>query len=155
MRSGSGTPYTKRSRVNGSGTNANPTSNVLRTPEGNDPQEGQLNASRLPFTTTFDMKLDRNIDIKWGKGDDEDKKEATLSIYIQALNILNAKNIIDVYSSTGNAEDDGFLAASYQQNYIEGKISEESFRDLYTTKVNNGNNYALPRRLRLGIQLNF
>jgi hypothetical protein len=154
MRSGSGTPYTKRSRVNGSGTNGGG-ADVIRSPEGNSPQKGQLNASRLPFTTTFDIKLDRTIDLKWGKGEDDDKKEATLNIYIQGLNILNTKNIIDVYSSTGNAEDDGFLAASYQQDYIGNQISEDSFRDLYSTKVNDGSNFALPRRLRLGIQLNF
>ncbi|PCI98832.1 MAG: hypothetical protein COB15_05200 [Flavobacteriales bacterium] len=147
MRSGSGTPYTKRSAVDGAG--------VLFTTNLQDPQQGQINGSRMPFTTTFDMKLDRTIDLKWGKGEDDDKKEASLNVYIQALNVLNTKNIIDVYNYTGNAEDDGFLAASYQQNYIKGQVSEQSFRDLYTSKVNDGNNYALPRRLRLGIQLNF
>ena len=148
MRSGSGTPYTKRSRVNGQ--------DVLATTEGNSPQEGQLNASRLPFSTTFDAKLDKTFDLKWGKGEEDgDKKEASLNVYIQTLNLLNAKNIIGVYGSTGNPEDDGFLAASYQQAFIQNKISEESFRDLYTSKVNDGTNYALPRRIRLGIQLNF
>ena len=147
MRSGSGTPYTKRSSVNGSG--------VLSSTNLASPIEGQLNGSRLPFTTTFDMKIDRTIDLKWGKGEDDDKKEASLNVYIQALNLLNARNVVAVYAATGNAEDDGFLAASYQQSYINGQISEDSFRDLYSTKVNNGRFYALPRRLRLGLQLNF
>ena len=147
MRSGSGTPYTKRSAVNGDG--------VLSTTNLRQPQEGQLNASRLPFSTTFDVKLDRTFDLKWGKGEEDDKKEATLNVYIQTLNVLNAKNIINVYPYTGNANDDGFLSASYQQSYIKGANSEQSFRDLYTSKVDNGANYALPRRIRLGIQLNF
>lgn len=147
MRSGSGTPYTKRSRVNGSG--------VLGTTQGLTPQEGQLNASRLPFNTTVDAKIDRTINLKWGKGEDEDKKEATLNVYIQTLNVLNAQNIIGIYPATGNADDDGFLAAAYQQQYIVNQVSEESFRDLYTAKLQNGANYALPRRIRLGIQLNF
>lgn len=148
MRAGSGTPYTKRSRVNGSG--------VLTSAQGISPQEGQLNASRLPFNTTVDVKLDRTVDLKWGKGDEEgDRKEATLNIYIQTLNVLNARNIIGVYPSTGNADDDGFLAASYHQTFIENKIDEQSFRDLYSAKLLNGANYALPRRIRLGVQLNF
>jgi len=147
MRSGSGRPYTKRSRVNGSG--------VLFTSQGNSPQEGQLNASRLPFNTTVDAKIDRNIDIKFGKGEGEDRKEASLNIYIQTLNVLNAKNIINVYDVTGNADDDGFLAASYQQQFIVNQVDENSFRDLYNVKLQNGFNYALPRRIRLGIQLNF
>ena len=147
MRSGSGTPYTKRQRVNGSG--------VLFSTQGTSPQEGQLNASRLPFSTTFDLKVDRTIDLKWGKGEEGDRKEATLNLYIQTLNLLNAQNIINVYAATGNADDDGFLAASYQQAYIINQIDEQSFRDLYNAKVSNGANYALPRRIRLGVQLNF
>ncbi|PCJ24414.1 MAG: hypothetical protein COA97_09860 [Flavobacteriales bacterium] len=147
MRAGSGTPYTKRSRSNGSG--------ILATSEGSSDIEGQLNAARLPFTTTFDFKVDKTVNLKWGKGEEGDKKEATLNIYVQVLNLLNARNILGVYAATGNADDDGFLAASYQQKFIENQISEESFRDLYSAKVNNGANYALPRRIRLGLQLNF
>lgn len=147
MRAGSGTPYTKRSRVNGSG--------VLFTSQGISPQEGQLNASRLPFNTTVDMKLDRTIDLQWGKGEGEDRKEATLNVYIQTLNVLNAKNIIGVYGSTGNPDDDGFLEAAYQQPYIVNQVDENAFRDQYVVKARNGFNYALPRRIRLGVQLNF
>jgi hypothetical protein len=148
MRAGSGTPYTKRSRVNGDG--------ILISTEGSQPQDGQINTSRLPFTTTVDMKLDKNIDIKWGKGEGDDRKEATLTIYIQALNVLNAGNALSVYSFTGNASDDGFLDAAYHQTYIETTHNDpNAFRDLYSAKVDDGGKYALPRRLRLGIQLNF
>ncbi|OFZ02215.1 MAG: hypothetical protein A3K10_08300 [Bacteroidetes bacterium RIFCSPLOWO2_12_FULL_31_6] len=147
-RMGSGTPYTRQNKTIGSG--------VLFTTQGNSDQEGQTNASRLPFTTTIDMKLDRSIDIKWGKGEDDDKKEATLSIYIQALNVLNAGNIISVYSFTGNANDDGFLSSAEAQPFIVNQVDEQSYRDLYTTKAAyDGSNYALPRRIRLGIELNF
>ena len=149
MRSGSGTPYTKRSRVNGNG--------VLINTEGGQAQQGQLNAARLPFTTTFDMKIDRTVDIKWGKAEEgASRKEASLNVYIQVLNLLDAQNILSVYSYTGAADDDGFLAASYHQAYIENtNIDPQSFRDLYSAKVADGSNYALPRRIRLGIQLSF
>ena len=148
MRSGSGRPYTKTSRTDGGETlfSANSTS----------PQQGQLNSSRLPFSTTFDFKVDRNFDIKFGKKkEDGNKKEASLNVYIQVLNLLDAQNIISVYPFTGNATDDGFLAASYQETFIEQKLDEQSFRDLYSAKVDDGNKFALPRRIRLGIQLNF
>ncbi|MGB0882425.1 MAG: carboxypeptidase regulatory-like domain-containing protein [Vicingaceae bacterium] len=148
MRAGSGRPYTKTSRTDGGETlfSANSTS----------PQQGQLNSSRLPFSTTFDFKIDRNFDLKFGKENENGKrKEASLNVYIQVLNLLDARNIIFVYPFTGNATDDGFLAASYQQTFIEQSQDEQSFRDLYTAKVNDGSNFALPRRIRLGIQLNF
>jgi outer membrane receptor protein involved in Fe transport len=148
VRAGSGSPYTKRARVNGS--------QVLTSGRGNQPQEGQLNASRLPFSTTVDLKVDRTFDVKFGKvKEGEDRKEASLNIYIQVLNLMNAKNILSVYSYTGNATDDGFLAAAYHQAHIDNQTDPQSFNDLYSAKVSNGARYALPRRIRLGIQLNF
>jgi hypothetical protein len=150
MRAGSGRPYTKRARVSGNQVFINGLG------RGNQPQEGQLNSSRLPFTTTFDLKVDRTVDIKFGKvKEGEDRKEASLNIYFQILNLLDAENPIFVYSFTGNATDDGFLAASYQQASIDNETDGDSFRDLYSAKVTDGRNYALPRRIRLGIQLNF
>jgi len=148
MRSGSGRPYTKRSRVNGSG--------ILFSPVRGQPQEGQLNTSRLPFATTFDFKVDRNFDINFKKPEEgRDRTPASLNIYIQVLNLLDARNILGVYAFTGNATDDGFLADADKQTYISERRDEQSFRDLYSAKVDNGANFALPRRIRLGIQLNF
>ena len=146
LRSGSGTPYTRTSRLIGTQITGQP----------NSPQQGQLNASRLPWTSTVDLKVDRNIDLKWGKGEDEDKKEASLNIYIQVLNLFDALNVIDVFSATGNPDDDGFLEAAEWQNLISSSIDEQAYRDLYLAKLeSNPDNYALPRRIRLGIQLNF
>lgn len=148
LRGGSGRPYTKRSQPNGSG--------ILATPVRNSPQQGQLNTSRLPFATTVDFKIDRNFDLKFGKENEDGKrKEASLNIYIQVLNLLDARNVIDVYEFTGNANDDGFLADADKQVYIQNQRDEQSFRDLYSAKVYDGSNFALPRRIRLGIQLNF
>ncbi|MDT8412185.1 MAG: carboxypeptidase regulatory-like domain-containing protein [Vicingaceae bacterium] len=147
LRSGSGTPYTRSARIVGT--------QILGQP--NSPQQGQLNASRLPWTNTVDLKVDRNIDIKWGKGEDEDKKEASLNVYVQVLNLFDALNIIGVYSATGNPDDDGFLDAAEWQNLISTiSVNEEAFRDMYWAKLaSNPNNFALPRRIRLGVQLNF
>lgn len=79
-----------------------------------------------------------------------------MNVYVQVLNLLDAMNIIGVYASTGNPDDDGFLEAAQWQNFITSQIDEQSFRDLYWAKLaSNPNNYALPRRIRLGIQLNF
>jgi len=70
--------------------------------------------------------------------------------------VLNAGNIISVYSFTGNANDDGFLSSADAQPFIVNQIDEQSYRDLYTTKSSyDGSNYALPRRIRLVIELNF
>ncbi|MCO6498991.1 MAG: carboxypeptidase regulatory-like domain-containing protein [Vicingus serpentipes] len=146
-RAGSGTPYTRSSGPNGGG--------VLFSTVGTSNIKGQFNASRLSWSTTVDAKLDRTINLKWGKGEGEDRKEASLNIYIQVLNVLNAKNILGVYSATGNADDDGFLASPLGQQTISQQQDQQSYQDLYAAKMANPFNYALPRRIRLGVQLNF
>jgi len=146
-RAGSGTPYTRKSGSNGE--------NVTNSTVGISNILGQINASRLTWTTTINVKLNRTIDIKFGKGEEEDKKEASLNVYIQALNVLNTKNILGVYPATGNADDDGFLANPQTEQFLSQQLDMQSYRDLYSAKMANPFNYALPRRIRLGVQLNF
>ena len=103
----------------------------------------------------MDLRLDRNVNVKFGKGEDENKKNAVLNVYVQVLNLLNTKNIIRVYKATGNPDDDGFLTTPQGQTAIAAQTSEQAYRDLYTLKVNDPGNYSIPRRIRLGIELSF
>lgn len=146
FRTGSGTPYTKRSRTVKSVTISTPSTA---------PIQGNLNSSRLPWTTTLDLKVDKNIDLKWGKGEGDARTKAYLNVYFQVLNVLDAQNVLDVYAATGNADDDGYLAAAEWQDQINGSLDAQAYRDLYSIKVQDPSNYALPRRIRLGLQLNF
>lgn len=135
---GSGIPYTKRTR-NTSGSFI----------------DGSINGSRLPWATSIDLKIDKDVNVKWGKGEDEDKKEATINVYLQILNVLNTKSIRGVYSVTGNPDDDGFLGDAAFQKQISEKEDEQSYRDLYAISLANPGFYSMPRRMRLGLQLNF
>lgn len=144
IRAGSGTPYTQQS-------NATPEAQfgVASRPT----LDGSVNGSRLPWQVRMDLRVDKNIDLSWGSG--ENKKAANLNIYLQVLNVLNTKNVLGVYRYTGNANDDGYLYAAQTQSLIAAMNSEQSFRDLYTVKVNNPSNYSIPRRIRLGVMLDF
>lgn len=146
FRTASGTPYTKTSRV---------VNSAVISGAYNSPMEASFNTSRLPWTTTVDLKVDKNIDLKWGKGEGEERTKAYLNVYMQVLNLLDAQNIIDVYSATGTANDDGFLAAAEWQTLIALNPDEQAFRDMYQVKMLDPLNYSLPRRIRLGLQLNF
>lgn len=140
---GSGTPYSKQRKITraaGGGT-----SPIL---------SGTLNGSRLPWQVRMDAKVDKNFVLKWGKRE-EGKRRAALNVYFQILNVLNTINIINVYGATGNPDDDGYLNAPEFQTAIATQNNEESLRDLYTVKVNNPGNFSLPRRIRLGLLLNF
>lgn len=146
FRTASGTPYTKTSRV---------VNSAVISGAFNSPIEASLNSSRLPWQTTVDLKVDKNIDLKWGKGEGEERTKAYLNVYVQVLNLLNSKNILEVYSATGNPDDDGFLAAAEWQTTIATNPDEQAFRDLYQTKLLDPDNFSLPRRIRLGLQSNF
>ncbi|MFM7822347.1 MAG: hypothetical protein ACKPB3_01075, partial [Bacteroidota bacterium] len=115
--------------------------------------DGEINGSRLPWQYRVDIKLDKDFDLKLGKG--EGAKTATLNVYIQVQNLFDTKNIISVYRYTGNPDDDGYLASSLGQNELLSKPDPIAYVDQYNIKVNNPNNYSLPRRARLGIKLDF
>ena len=134
FRIGSGSPYTKTSIESGT-------------------MEGSWNGSRMPWRSTIDLNIDRNFDIFFGKG--ENKKPATLNIYLQIMNVLDTKNIINVYSQTGNADDNGYLTASVNQNAINSQLDPLSYINYYSMLLENPYNYSRPRTIRLGVKLGF
>ncbi|PCH93047.1 MAG: hypothetical protein COB85_07580 [Bacteroidetes bacterium] len=139
---GSGLPYSKQRKVTQEAAFGGTNSVLL----------GSLNGSRLPWQFNMDARIDKLFALKWGK---ENKKTGSLMVYFQILNVLNTKNTVDVYSATGNPDDDGYLSDPASQNAIAGLNDEEAFRMMYALKVNHPGNYSVPRRIRLGLQLNF
>jgi len=139
---GSGLPYSKQRKITQDGAFGSENSVLL----------GTLNGSRLPWQFNIDAKVDKNFDLKWGR---ETKRTALLTVYFQILNVLNTKNVVSVYSMTGNPDDDGYLNHPESQSTIAGLNDEESFRMMYALKINNPGNYSAPRRIRLGLMLNF
>ena len=101
------------------------------------------------------MRIDKNIELTWGKKDSDKKKTANLNIYLQVLNLLNTKNILNVYSYTGNPNDDGYLASATGQANTARSVSPQGFADQYSIYLNNPSYYARPRTIRIGVLLDF
>jgi len=139
---GSGTPYSKSSRIVSLGS-------------GGHQLQGSINGSRLPWQFRMDLKVDKDFYIKFNKEEGENAKFGSLNVYLQVLNVLDSKNIMGVYRATGNPDDDGYLAAAQYQTEINQHYDAQSFRDLYSIRINNPGNYSLPRRIRLGVIFNF
>lgn len=139
--------------VGGSGTPYSRSSSVVPTQlgGGNYVLQGSIGGSRLPWQFTLNARLDRDIELSFGQ---DKKKKTNINVYLEVLNVLNAKNILSVYRATGNADDDGYLAAAQYQAGINAQIDPQSFRELYALAVNSPYNYSLPRRIRLGIIFN-
>ena len=85
----------------------------------------------------------------------EGKKPLILNVYLTILNALDADNVSGVYAFTGSAENDGYLNSPEAATFINQLASERAFRDLYGIYNNTPGNYAAPRRLRLGMAINF
>lgn len=136
IQTGSGTPYTKRD-IN--------TDYVI----------GSINGSYMPWRTSVNVKFDKSFTVKFGKNEDGNDRMADLNVYCDISNLLNTKNILKVYSYTGNANDDGYLNASKNQTTISTALDPESYRNYYLMLVNNPARYTLPRRIRLGLIFSF
>lgn len=116
---------------------------------------GSLNGSNKPWQFRADLRVDKNIELTWGKKDSDKKKTANLNVYLQVLNLFNNKNILNVYSYTGNADDDGYVASATGQVAVNTNVSPTGFSDQYGIYINNPGNYARPRTIRIGVLLDF
>ena len=110
---------------------------------------GPLNQSTTPWFYNLDLRVDKTVNIS----------ALDVNFYVYVQNVLNTKNVINVYDRTGNGYDDGFL------NSIPGQAQTPEFKDLYTN-LNLGNQQAAqlvkrvnifspPRQLRAGVLINF
>ncbi len=140
---GSGTPYTAARNI------TSPLSG------GTNLLKGTYGGSRLPWQFRLDLRVDKDFYFKLKKNASDNAKGASLNVYLQVLNLLDTKNIINVYPYTGNPNDDGYLSAPEWQRQINNQLDPAAFRDLYGNFVDNPGNYSTPRQIRLGLMFNF
>ena len=150
-RAGSGTPYSRQRNI----TQGDPNGNVVMGVAQRGNLAGMVNGSNLPWNFKFDLRIDKDLELVWGKKDGEERKFANLNIYLQVLNLLNTKNIINVYRATGSVNDDGYLASPQGQLALANQTNVQSFVDLYNIKMNDPFFFCFPRVIRLGILLDF
>ncbi|MFB6305991.1 MAG: hypothetical protein ABEH43_03215, partial [Flavobacteriales bacterium] len=135
-RIGSGTPYTRQQFATGTLTNEG----------GGASQEGDINGSRKPWIFGADIRLDRDIKIGINKNDEGvPEKQLRLNVYLRVNNVFNRLNIQNVYSYTGDPDDDGWLTSPQGRSLTRAKINPASYRDMYRMGLNNPFNYARPR----------
>jgi hypothetical protein len=143
---GSGTPYTRytiATPISGQGTS------------GKAPILGSLNGSGKSWQYRANLRIDKDIELVWGKKEGDKQKKAALNIYLQVLNLLNTRNIQNVYNYTGNASDDGYLSDPSGQQATNSNVSPQGFTDQYRIFLNSPGNYSRPRTIRIGVMLDF
>ncbi|MCB0641019.1 MAG: TonB-dependent receptor [Phaeodactylibacter sp.] len=136
----SGRPYTAKS-----------VPNVL----GGSSTVGSINGARLPWNFTINARLDKDFNLV----KDKDKRQLGLNVYVRVSNLLNQRNIINVYSATGSPENDGYLASSRgldaQSSVETSGFPLSAYVASYQWGMLNPTYYSLPRRIFAGVIFNF
>lgn len=138
----SGEPYTRQ---------ANPLATAQFGANTRATLEGGINGSRLPWHYRTDIKLDKAFTFGVGKND----RPISMDVYLWVQNLFDNRNVLAVYAYTGNPLDDGYLASAEGQQIVSTVLDAQSFTDLYNIKVQNPDNYSIPRRIRLGVAFDF
>ncbi len=118
---------------------------------------GSVNSARLPSTTRIDVRVDRRFRVGG----------ASLTAYVNVLNLLDTKNVLAVFRATGLPDNDGYLVTNGGQGYLTTQPDPAAAAFLYGAyiggPVNVGSRhtsasslmYSRPRRVRVGFLLNF
>ena len=68
-----------------------------------------INASTTPWNYNLDLRLDKSFSF----GD------YGLTVFARVRNLLDARNVLNVYQATGSADDDGFISdAVYSDAFV-------------------------------------
>ena len=136
---GSGTPYTAWSNSTQQGLGIGGKYSLV----------GSINGVYLPWQNRIDVKADKTFKVTIKN------HPCQVNVYIEATNVLNTENILNVYNFTGSPTDDGFLSSAQGKQTIAGQISPQSFIDQYTIQEKKPTYFSLPRQARLGLVFNF
>ncbi len=111
---------------------------------------GSYRGARLPWGFYFNVIVDKSFPIKVGK------RQTMLTVALTVNNLFNIRNVTQVYSVTGNPEDNGYLTDPETQSVINTYLDPDSYRDLYTIALRNNNwNYCNPRTFKLTLSYAF
>jgi len=117
---------------------------------------GSINGARLPWNFTADLNIQKRFPVTLSK---TSTKKLWFNAYFRVQNVFNTKNVIDVYKYSNDADNDGFLQSSFGEDRIRGVVDTgrdvEAFLDAYSWRLLAPGNYTLPRRMYVGIIMDF
>ncbi len=116
-----------------------------------------IGSSTTPWNFNIDLRLDKSFNVV---------NDLNATVYMRVTNLLNTRNVLNVYQATGNADDDGFI----NNNELSGSfISQpdlgEEYVELYNAiNIANGQSYLSqvglelwdnPRQIFFGLKLSY
>ena len=142
----SGSPYTRKRTPGGIGSSF--AAGIT---------EGSINGAVMPWSYRVDLRIDRDF-ILGGKEKGQGtarSKEYRLNVYVRVQNLLDTRNILNVYPATGSPDDDGFLTLENSQGLGLLGLYSSAYPTLYGLRMNNPAHFSLPRRIFLGAIFSF
>ena len=113
-----------------------------------------INSSTTPWITTIDLRLDKTFRIM---------DIMQVMVYMRVTNLLDTKNVINVFQATGSAQDDGFISDPIRAKSFVTANGGQDYLDMYNTiNLKNGQAYwdavglqlyGTPRQIWFGIKL--
>jgi len=115
---------------------------------------GSINGARKPWTFRMDLRVDKNFTLGKAEGG---KNPLNMNVYFRVQNLLDARNVIDVYQATGSPTDDGFLTSPNGIDATNQTPEElrQAYLDAYQWREVNPTFYSLPRRMYAGVIFEF
>lgn len=108
-----------------------------------------INASTTPWVFNVDLSVSKMFYLG----------SVNLEVYVNVLNLLNTKHILNVYPTTGTPEDDGWLNSPLAVSFAADPLYSAFYRAInlqnrwaYTTATGN-DIYGTPRQIRVGARL--
>ena len=104
-----------------------------------------LNSGTMPWTFNFDMRVDKSFKVGL----------ANLTAYLWIENVLDRRNVDDVFNSTGLPNTDGHLTTPAGETWLNStSIGGAPFASrLYESRIASPYNYGKPRQVRLGVRV--
>lgn len=103
---------------------------------------GTLNGERMPYTLRFDLRFNKNFYFSR-------ESRSFLSCFIEVENLFDRRNVVEVYTASGEPDDDARLALNVNSPDYE----QEKY--LYDLLAKDPQHYDHPRQIRVGMEFNF
>jgi outer membrane receptor protein involved in Fe transport len=117
---------------------------------------GSINGARLPWNFISDINITKRIPWTVNK---TSNKQLNFNVYCRVQNVFDTRNIVGVYTFSNDAYDDGFLQSQFGQaqvsNILRSQRDINAYYDAYSWRLNNPGNFNLPRRIFVGVIVDF
>ncbi len=108
---------------------------------------GRINSQYGPWTYRLDLKANKIV--SFGR--------YSMDFYLWVINVLDRENAVDVYESTGQVGNTGWLATDAGQDWLANDPGADwsgmDRLEKYELKQNNPNSYDVPRQIRFGVKV--